>query len=64
MCKLPFDGHVSEAGDLDTVVDIEPEDPGQIVLMDHLLENVSKDIDSSVNKDDEEMEPMKISLDW
>ena len=37
----------------------------QIVLMDHLLENDSVNIDNSlVNKDDEEMESMRISLDW
>jgi len=65
ICELPSDEHVSEAGDPDTIVDIEPEDLGQIALTDHLLENETNDIDSSlVNKDDEEMEPMIISLDW
>ena len=46
-------------------MDVEPEDLGQIVLADHLLEDETNDIDGSlVNKDDEEMEPMRISLDW
>ena len=65
ICELPSDEHVSEAGDPDMIVDIEPEDLGQIMLMDHLLENESDNIDSSlVNKDDEEMESMRILLDW
>ena len=46
-------------------MDVEPEDLGQIALTDHLLENETNNIDSSlVNKDDEEVEPMIISLDW
>jgi len=65
ICELPSDKHMSEAGDPDTIVDIELEDLGQITLTDHLLENETNDIDSSlVNKDDEEMEPMRILLDW
>jgi len=55
---------MSEAGDPDMIVDVELEDLGQIALMDHLLENETNDIDSSLVKDDEEMEPMIISLDW
>ena len=64
VCELPSDRHVSEASDLDTIVDVESEDLGQIALADHLLEDVCNNVDGSVNKDDEEMEPMKISLDW
>ena len=56
---------MADVGHPDTIVDVEPEDLGQIALADHLLEDETNDIDGSlVNKDDEEMEPMRISLDW
>ena len=57
---------MSEAGHPDTIADVELEDLGQIALTDHLLEDETNDIDSSlaVNKDDDEMEPMTILLDW
>ena len=66
ICELPSDEHVSEAGHPDTIADVELEDLGQIALTDHLLEDETNDIDSSlaVNKDDDEMEPMTIFLDW
>jgi len=64
VCGLPSDGHVSEASDPDAIVDVESEDLGQIALLDHLLENICNDIDGLINKDDEDMEPMKILLDW
>lgn len=65
ICELPSDEHAADAGHPDMIVDVEPEDLGQIALADHLLEDETNDIDGSlVNKDDEEMEPMRISLDW
>jgi len=64
VCELPSDGHVSEAGDQDTILDAEPEDLGEIALTDHLLKNEGSNINLLVNKDEEEVEPMIILLDW
>jgi len=63
LCELPADGEVLEAEDPETIMDVEHEDPGQIALTDHLLDQVSNDIEGSVNKDEDE-EPMRILLNW
>ena len=63
LCELPVDGQVLEVEDPETIMDVEYEDPGQIVLSDHLLDQVSNDIEGSVSKDKDE-EPMQILFDW
>jgi len=63
LCELPADGQVLEAEDPETIMDLEHEDPGQIALTDHLLDEVSNDIEGSISKDEDEV-PMRISFDW
>ncbi|KIM54795.1 hypothetical protein SCLCIDRAFT_30844 [Scleroderma citrinum Foug A] len=63
LCELPVDGQVLEAEDPETIMDMEYEDPGQIALSDHLLNQVSNDIEGSVSKD-EDKEPMQILFNW
>ncbi|KIK10825.1 hypothetical protein PISMIDRAFT_20060 [Pisolithus microcarpus 441] len=62
VCELPSDSH-TEVDSPETTTDAEPEDLGQIMLRDHLLENVSNEAEDFSNKDEDE-EPMMISLDW
>lgn len=62
ICKLPSENRTEMEG-LETIMDTEPEDLGQITLVDHLLRNVSNDMEGSLNKDEDE-EPIEISLDW
>ena len=52
MCELPSDSHASEVDDPETILDVELEDPGQIALTDHLLDNVTNDMEGSDNKDE------------
>ena len=63
LCELPVNGQVLEAEDPKTIMDVEYEDPGQIALSDHLLDQVSNDIEGSISKDEDE-EPMQILFDW
>ncbi|KIK16565.1 hypothetical protein PISMIDRAFT_15734 [Pisolithus microcarpus 441] len=62
VCELPSNSHM-EVDSPETTTDAEPEDLGQITLRDHLLENVSNEVEDFSNKDEDE-EPMMISLDW
>ena len=64
MCELPSDSHVLEVDDPETIMDVELEDPGQIVLTDHLLDNASNEMEGYDNKDEGKKEPIRISLDW
>jgi len=64
VCELPSDSHASEVDDPETILDVELEDPGQIALTDHLLDNVTNDMEGSDNKDEDEKDPMRISVDW
>ena len=64
VCELPSDSHASEVDDLETILDVELEDPGQITLTDHLLDNITNDMEGSENKDEDEKDPMRISVDW
>jgi len=52
VCELPSDSHASEVDDPETILDVELEDPGQIALTDHLLDNVTNDMEGSDNKDE------------
>ena len=64
MCEMSSDGHVSEVDDLEMIMDVELEDLGQIVLSDHLLDNISDEMEGSDIRDGEEKEPMRIFFDW
>jgi len=64
VCELPSDSHASEVDDPETILDVELEDPGQIALTDHLLDNVTNDMEGSDNKDEDEKDPMRISMHW
>jgi len=64
VCELPSDSHVLEVDDPETIMDVELEDLGQIMLTDHLLDNASNEMEGYDNKDEGEKEPIRISLDW
>ena len=64
MCELSSDSDVLEVDNPETIMDVELEDPAQITLMDHLLDNASNEMEGYDNKDEGEKEPIKISLDW
>ena len=62
VCELPSDNPPGSDSQ-ETIVDAEPEDLGEITLLDH-LESLGNVVEGSLNKDEDEQEPMKINLDW
>ncbi|KIK14393.1 hypothetical protein PISMIDRAFT_117112 [Pisolithus microcarpus 441] len=62
MCEYPSENHLETDGPK-TIMDTEPEDLTQIMLADHLLKDVSNDVEGFSIKDEDE-ELMMISLEW